>query len=256
MRFVPISLLALGSLTAASLSDLTLVRTIDLQGDTHHVQGIDFDERRLWVTSVNKAERKGYLQEFSLDTGKHIREVSVATGDRFHPGGISAYGESLWVPVAEYRRNSSSVIQRRSARTLELEYQFEVADHIGCIAVAPDVLIGANWDSRDFYVWDRSGRLLRKVANPTPNAYQDLKFVDDRLIGAGLLPGRAGAIDWLDYPSLRLTRRITAGQTSRGVPYTNEGMAIRGIRLLLVPEDSPSRLFEFRLPAPGKPTFE
>ena len=151
------------------------------------------------------------------------------------------------MPVAEYRRDSSSVVQKRNIRTFELEAQFEVADHIGCIAANPDVLIGANWDSRDFYIWDRSGRLLRKVANPTPNAYQDIKFVDGVLVASGLLPDHSGAIDWLEYPSLRLIRRIAVGQTSRGVPYTSEGMALRAGKLLLLPEDSPSRLFEFRM---------
>jgi Family of unknown function (DUF6454) len=114
----------------------------------------------------DKAQRKGYLQEFSVATGEPLRSVDVATGDRFHPGGLSADGPSLWVPVAEYRRDSSSVIQKRSVRTLGLQYEFDVADHIGCIAVAPGALIGANWDSRDCYVWDHAGRLLRKVPKP------------------------------------------------------------------------------------------
>ena len=140
--------LLLVALNAASQSDLTLVRTTDLRGDTHHVQGIDFDERHVWVTSVDKDQRKGYLQEFSMATDEHVRTFDVTEGDRFHPGGISADGESLWVPVAEYRRDSSSVVQKRNVRTLELEYKFDVADHIGCIAAAPGVLIGANWDSR------------------------------------------------------------------------------------------------------------
>jgi len=60
-----------------------------------------------------------------------------------------------------------------------------------------------------------------KVPNPTTNAYQDIKFVDGRLVASGLFPGRTGAIDWLDYPSLRLIRRVTVGQTSRGVPTTS-----------------------------------
>ena len=247
-------LLGWGALTAAAQSnDLTLVRTSDLRGDTHHVQGIEFDEHRLWVTSVDKAERKGYLQEFSLDAGERLRTVDVTNGERFHPGGISADGKSIWVPVAEYRRDSSSIVQKRSLRTLELEFQFDVADHIGCIAVAPGVLVGANWDSRDFYVWDGTGRLMRKVPNPTTNAYQDIKFVDGQLVASGHLPGQAGAIDWLEYPSLRLIRRISVGQTSRGVLYTNEGMAIRGDQLFLLPEDSPSRLFQFRVVAPNSP---
>ncbi|HEX7200766.1 MAG TPA: DUF6454 family protein, partial [Dongiaceae bacterium] len=159
-------LFAILAITAASQSELTLIRTTDLKADTHHVQGIDFDDRHLWVTSVDKDSRKGYLQEFALATGEHLRSVEVTTGIRFHPGGMSADGEHLWLPVAEYRRASSSVIQKRNRRTLELESQFDVADHIGCLAAGPGVLIGANWDSRDFYVWDLAGRLLRKVPNP------------------------------------------------------------------------------------------
>jgi hypothetical protein len=130
------------SATARPQSDLTLVRTTDLRGDTHHMQGIDFDERHVWVTSVDKDQRKGYLQEFSIAAGELLRTVDVTEGDRFHPGGISVDGESFWVPVAEYRRDSSSVVQKRSIRTLELEYQFDVADYIGCIAAAPGVLGG------------------------------------------------------------------------------------------------------------------
>jgi hypothetical protein len=234
-------------LAAASLADFTLVRTLDLRGDTHHVQGIEVAADRVWVSSVDKDARKGYVQEFDLASGEPRRSVEVTSGVRFHPGGISGDGDSLWVPVAEYRRASSSVIQKRRRDTLKLEFQFEAADHIGCIAAAPDVLIGANWDSRDFYIWDRTGRLLRKVPNPTPNAYQDLKFIGGRLAASGLLPGRQGAMDWLAYPSLRLERRVTAGATSRGVGYTSEGMALRGDRLFLLPEDTPSRLFEFRV---------
>jgi hypothetical protein len=252
LKMRPLLFVVLLGIAAASQSELTLVRTTALQGNTHHVQGIDFDERHLWVTSVNKDLRKGYLQEFSLSAGEPLRTIDVTAGIRFHPGGMSADGASLWLPVAEYRRASSSVIQKRNLRTLELEYQFDVADHIGCIAATPEVLIGANWDSRDFYIWDRKGQLLRKISNPTPNAYQDLKFVDGQLVASGLLPGRNGAIDWLDYPAFHLVRRVTVGQTSRGVPYTSEGMAVRGDQLYLLPEDSPSRLFQFHLETPAR----
>jgi hypothetical protein len=142
------------------------------------------------------------------------------------------------------------VVQKRSLRTLGLEFQFAVPDHIGCVAAGPDMLIGGNWDSRDFYIWDLTGRLIRKVANPTGNAYQDLKFAGGRVVASGHLPDHTGAIDWLEYPSLRLIRRIPVGSSSRGVSYANEGMAIRGDQVLFLPEDSPSRLFRFRLEPP------
>ena len=218
-----------------------------LDGKTFHVQGIDLDRDRLWVTSVDPVNRKGYLHLFSLPGGTLIRSVEIQDGARFHPGGISADEKSLWIPVAEYRRNSTSVIQRRDKHDLKLLSQFEVPDHIGCIAATPDALIGGNWDSRDFYIWDRSGGLTRKAANPTPAAYQDMKFIDGALVASGLLPGKSGAIDWLEFPSFKLLRRISAGSTDRGVPYTNEAMTIRDGRLYLLPEDGPSRLFIFAL---------
>jgi hypothetical protein len=80
---------------AAALGDQAPVRTIELKGKTHHVQGIDLDATRLWVTSVDKDEKKGYLQEFALPSGELRRTVEVDAGERFHPGGMARDGESL-----------------------------------------------------------------------------------------------------------------------------------------------------------------
>ncbi len=223
-------------------------RILELQADIHHVQGIDVDGPRAWVTSVNSRSGKGYLHEFSLKDGTLLRSVEVEDGVRFHPGGISADETSIWLPVAEYRRSSTSVIQQRSKQTLELEFQFAVPDHIGCIAVAGKQLIGGNWDSRRFYVWNRRGKLIRQLPNPTETAYQDLKFDGHQLVGSGLLPDHSGAIDWLELPSLRPTGRVSMGETDRGAPLTREGMAINRIELLLLPEDGPTRLFFFSTP--------
>jgi hypothetical protein len=231
--------------SASSLDSLKLLRVLDLKGATHHVQGIDTDAKRLWVTSVDTPNRKGYLHEFSMTAGESLRVVEIQDGERFHPGGISSDAKSLWVPVAEYRANSTSVIQRRNKRTLQLELQFAVPDHIGCLAVTPRFLIGGNWDSRDFYIWSQRGELIRKVASPTSNAYQDMKFDSKYLVASGVLAGGAGAIDWLDAGTMQVVHRLTAGRTDRGDLYTREGMAVRGDRLFLLPEDSPSRLFVF-----------
>ena len=237
--------------SAASLDRLKLVRVLELKGSTHHVQGIDTDEKRLWVTSVDTPKRKGYLQEFSMPTGESLRIVEIQDGERFHPGGISSDAKSLWIPVAEYRANSTSVIQRRNKRTLKLEFQFAVPDHIGCIAVTPRFLIGGNWDSRDFYVWTHRGELIRKIASATSNAYQDMKFDSKYIVASGLLADRTGAIDWLDAGTMQVVHRLTAGRTDRGDPYTREGMAVRRDRLFLLPEDSPSRLFVFSIGGAG-----
>ena len=233
---------------SATLADLKLVRTIELNGTLHHVQGIDLDDSHLWVTSVDARSKKGFLHEFALPSGKITRTIEVQDGARFHPGGIATDATSIWIPVAEYKRASSAVIQRRNKRTLLLESQFEVPDHIGCVAVNAEVVVGGNWDSRDLYVWTHEGKLREKLPNLTGNGFQDLKFDRGLLIGSGLLADKSGAIDWLDFPSLQSRRRLTAGKTDRGDSYTREGMAIRNGNLYLLPEDGPSRLFIFRLP--------
>jgi len=231
---------------ATSFADWELVRTLDLHGPTNHVQGIDFDATILWLTSVDTKSHKGFLQTFALDSGELLRTIEIQDNQRFHPGGIASDAASLWIPVAEYRPNSTSVIQKRNKRTLDLEFQFPVSDHIGCVAMTPEHLIGGNWDSRDFYVWDHRGNLLRKIANSNANAYQDMKFETPYVVASGLLPDRSGAIDWLEIPSLQLSRRVIVGNTDRKTPLTREGMAIHDDRLCLLPEDNPSRLFVYR----------
>jgi hypothetical protein len=236
----------LGFAQSRLLAGWNLTHILNLEGPTNHVQGIDFEAQTAWVTSVDPKSRKGFLRVFSLDSGQMLRSVEIQDGVRFHPGGIAADATSVWIPVAEYRPNSTSVIQERDKRTLLVEFQFQLPDHIGCVAVTPEYLIGGNWDSRDFYVWDHKGRLIRKIASDTHNAYQDLKFDPPYLVASGLLPDHTGAIDWLEFPSLHLLRRVKVSNTERQVPLTNEGMAVHGDRLILLPEDEPSRLFIFR----------
>ena len=245
----PVAVFVLVAL-AGSTSGQTPLKVLPLQAKTAHVQGIDTDGTHLWVTSVERASRKGYLQEFTVDDGRLVRSVEIQDGDRYHPGGIAADADSIWIPVAEYRAKSSAVIQRRSKRTLALLSQFSVEDHIGCIAVTPEFLIGGNWDSRDFYLWDHQGKLVRKVSSTSENAYQDLKFRDGQVVASGLLAGRRAAIDWLDLASLRLTYRLPLGATDRSDPLTREGMTIFDNRIWLLPEDGDSRLFIFELPRP------
>lgn len=245
---VTLQVLSAAAGPAASLDALELLQTVHLQAETHHVQGIEIQDNRLWVTSVDVRNKKGLLLEFRLPDGKLNRSIELQDGSRYHPGGISADSTSLWIPIAEYRPQSTSLIEKRNKSTLALEHRFSVQDHIGCIAVTPDFLVGGNWDARHLYVWDHRGKLIRKVPNPSGNAFQDLKFRDRKLVGGGLLADKSGAIDWLEFPSLMSVRRLTTAKTDRGVVYTHEGMTLLGDKLYLLPEDGPSRLFVFRMP--------
>ena len=230
------------------LATLTLLGVVLVEGPSHHVQGIDVEGGILWVTSVDRTTRTGFLTRYDLASGRRLASVEVHDGARFHPGGIQIDGDSVWVPVAEYRRDSSTWIERRDKVTLALLARFEVADHIGCVAVADGVVWGGNWDSRHLYRWRLDGTLIDKRTNPTGTKYQDIKIVDGQLVASGLGGPDKGAIDWVDPTTLAVTRRIVTGATDRGVPYTNEGMTVRGESLYLLPEDDPSRLFHYRLP--------
>jgi len=181
-----------------------------------------------------------------------VASVPTTDGCTCHENGMvvtltDASGKSLWIPVAEYRANSSAVIQRRNKDTHALELQFTVPDHIGCIAVTPEFLIGGNWDSRIFYFWTHEGKLVRKVISSTGNAYQDMKFEGGHVVAGGVLADRSGAVDWLDLKTMNHVHRMNVGRTDRGAPFTREGMSIRGKEIVFLPEDSPSRLFLFTL---------
>ena len=224
------------------------IQLIPLDASLHHVQGIDTDGKRLWVTSVDAHGAKGFLTQFELPSGKKLRQVEVQEGQRMHPGGISLDAGSIWVPVAEYDRDGPSTVQQRDAETLQLKSRFEVADHIGCIAAAQAWLVGANWDARKVYHWSRDGSELEPpTPNPAKLAWQDIKVSDGRLVASGVAGKDTGAIEWLNLDDLSPIRRIVAGKTDRGVRYTNEGMAVRDGKLYLLPEDGQSRLFVFSI---------
>src|SRR5690606_19073752 len=135
------------------LQDLDHLETIKIRAELDHVQGIDVRDGQLWISSVDRDGRRGLLQHIALPSGEPLRQAEVHNGDRYHPGGIALDGDSIWVPVAEYKPSSSADIQRRNAESLELESSFTVGDHIGCIAASSDRLIGGNWDSEIFYTW-------------------------------------------------------------------------------------------------------
>jgi hypothetical protein len=234
--------------TALHLASLVLIGITILEGPSHHVQGIDVDETTLWVSAVDREGRRGLVSRHDVTTGKRLSSVDVHDGPRYHPGGLQVDGGVLWLPVAEYRRASTSWIQKRDKTTLALISQFEVADHIGCVAVAGGVIWGGNWDATHLYRWRLDGTLIDKRENPTGTRYQDLKFEGGLLIGSGLGGPEKGRIDWLDPETLAVKRRIVTGVTDRGVAYTHEGMAVRDGVLYLLPEDEPSRLFRFKLP--------
>lgn len=255
-------LLLLSSLSVAAAPDpldgaienARLLNIQKLDGEVFHVQGLALGDDRIWVTSVDRGKRRGYLHEFERGTGKFLRRLDLTDGARYHVGGISISGGSIWVPVAEMKLDSSAALVEIDADSLAIRGKVYVADHVGCIAASDDYLVAGNWDARLFYVIDLKDRThFKTIRNTSRTRYQDMKFDQGQIVAGGHLSLWSGTVNWIDWPSMKLTRTLRAGAVGpvrpfgRGGPFTGEGMAIEGRELYVIPEDGPSRVFHFRL---------
>jgi hypothetical protein len=175
-----------------------------------------------------------------------------------HPGGFDFDGMHFWIPVAVSQANSATtVLKITHAPDLPLEEHgrqvaFRVPDHVGAIACQEKKLFGANWDTKEVYVWNQKGDLIRQipqsefVANNDQwrLAVQDWKFVGTHLLASGLdrFPGRDPAqravVDVLRAPAMQRVLTIQLPEVNSATrPLTNEGMAWYEGHLFLLPED-------------------
>lgn len=182
--------------------DTVWKRTAALHLDfpTFHTEGIAFTRDHVFLSSVEIVEptvkypapRGGYDRTpgkgvghlFVMDRQGHLqKDIRLGEGDMYHPGGIDVDGSSVWVPVAQYRPDSSAIVYRVDATTLKVHRQFEVADHFGGIVRDRTTghLVGNTWGSRRFAEWDLRGRQLSTWTNPSFFLdYQDCQYVPTR----------------------------------------------------------------------------
>jgi hypothetical protein len=149
------------------------VATIPVDGRVFHPQGMVKIGEDFFVSSVEVSEsprRFGSPDTTGFDrspgsgaghlfritsTGHIAADVVLGEGTVFHPGGMDFDGHYLWVPVAEYRPNSRTIVYRVDPSTLTPMPVLRVADHLGAIVIDPDrkTLHGVSWGSRRFYEW-------------------------------------------------------------------------------------------------------
>ncbi len=173
--------------------ELTDVLRLDFP--TFHPQGLCVTEDRILLSSVevrqprrplppgsgyDRTPGSGIGHLFVLDhAGTLQHDLTLGDGDRYHPGGIDSDGSHLWVPVAEYRPDSSSTIHRVDLATLDAAPVFEVADHVGGVVVDHEEgrVVGHTWGSRRFVEWDLAGAELDSWPNPSHLIdYQDGQY--------------------------------------------------------------------------------
>ena len=140
--------------TLTRASPWTLVSTLPIGFRTFHPQGMVRIGDTFLVSSVDRDGRAGHL--FKIDAGGGlVADIRLGEGDIYHPGGIDYDGQYIWVPVAEYRPDSHSIIYRVDPKTMKVDEVFRFADHIGAIVYNTDdrTLHGVSWGSRRFYRW-------------------------------------------------------------------------------------------------------
>lgn len=239
---------------AGAIDQAHYVATQKLQGKLFHVQGLELDQAHVFATSVDGRHHRAWLHRFNRASGALEARIDLTDGGRYHVGGMSLVGTSLWVPVAEPRAHSSARLLEIDSRAMVVRRSIVIPDHLGCVAARPGLLVAGNWDSRELYLIDPDRPdQWRRIANPSSTRWQDMKFVGNQLVAGGYTSPWSGTIDWIDWPAMKLVRSIHDGAIGairpfgRGGALSGEGMAIEGRELYLLPEDGPGRVFHFRL---------
>lgn len=204
------------------------VQTIPLPFPTYHPQGFALVGDRVVMSAVEIVEPttrypqpvdgldrtagRGVGHVVVLDrAGALLADVTLGEGDVYHPGGIDFDGESVWIPVAEYRPDSRSIVYRMDPATLEVTEEFRVDDHVGGIVRDPGTgdLHGVSWGSRTEFHWTVKGKELDRRANP--NHVLDIQDCDHAGDGRQLCSG------------------ITALPTAGGGSYELGGLELRDL---------------------------
>jgi hypothetical protein len=255
-----------------------LVRETELGFRTYHPQGLLKIGDRFLLSSVevftpkgNRSQgipgpRSGIGHLFLLDRdGRLLHDLTLVEGACFHPGGIDSDGKFAWIPVAEYRPDSTTVIYRLDLGSLELDEAFRVDDHIGGLAIdrSRSRIHGVSWGSRRLYTWDLAGHLVGKGPNRSSYIdYQDCKNGGPGLAvcsGLNSFPGpngdkfTLGGLEVIDLESgetqvqipVPLFARDGSIMTQNPFDYELDGDSVR---LYFVPEDEHSVLYEWAAP--------
>jgi hypothetical protein len=272
-----------------------LVSSTPVNFNAHHPQGMVKVGDALFVSSVEvrtpterfarpaggydrtPGEGTGHLFELDL-RGNLLAALKLGEGTIYHPGGIDWDGRFLWVPVAEYRPHSRSIVYRVNPATMKATEVFRYNDHIGAIVHDTDdrALHGVSWGSRYFYRWplDLRGRAtnaatpparLRRVNHSFYVDYQDCHYLGRHEMLCGGLgvyrtakdgpEFRLGGLELVDLRTGRAQHQTPVELwTESGLPMTHNPFWVEttpgGLRAYFMPEDKQSTLYIYETAAP------
>ena len=260
-------------------SEWKLVASVPIAFRTFHPQGMVKIGDTFFVSSVevrNRDAGDGTGHLFRIDkAGRLVADLKLGENAIYHPGGIDYDGRNLWVPVAEYRPDSRSIVYRVDPDTMKATEVLRFADHIGAIVHNTDdrTLHGVSWGSRRFYRWtlDRDGKVtnggipperLRTLNRSHYVDYQDCKYVGMRRMlctgvtemrqTAGAPPFRLGGIDLIDLEDGRPVHQVPVLLwTAAGLDMTHNPVWLEptttGLRGYFMPEDDRSTIYVYEV---------
>jgi hypothetical protein len=276
-------------------SKWTEIARIPMTFATHHPQGMARIGDTLFVSSVeirvpttryatprdghdrDTGHGVGHLFKVDLRPGRAGRLLGSATlgeGAIYHPGGIDFDGTRIWVPVAEYRPDSRTIVYTVDPLTLKATEVLRVADHIGGLVHDTDAraLHGVSWGSRRFYRWSPTSAGAVETAaaraplvrlNPSHYVdYQDCQYaglgamlcggVAELSAGPGAAPFRLGGLDLVDLGDGRPLHQVPVPlRTPTGQPMTRNPMwvdLVDGVvRASFMPDDDASVLYVYEV---------
>lgn len=257
------------------------VAAIPLLFPTYHPQGMVRVDEFFFMSSVevHKPPRNGETGEgighlFKMDsTGKLLAQITLGEGAMYHPGGIDYDGKNIWIPVAEYRPNSQSIIYKVDPNTIRPTEVLRFKEHIGGVVHNTDAhtLFGVSWGSRNFYQWkfDKKEKVSNAQVSPeqlriiNPSFYidyQDCHYLGkDMVLCSGLQRYnnnnqaiRLGGFDLISLKDYRPIHQVPIRLWSpTGLPMTSNPFWIEstadGIRAYFIPDDDKaSTLFIYK----------
>ncbi len=239
---------------------------IDLDFDVFHPQGMAVTADRIYLSSVevhewpvrhpesydshDRTPGVGVGHLFVLDRqGSLLHDLVLGDGDRYHPGGLDVDGDALYVPLAEYRPDSTADVYRVDLDTLVATRLFTVDDHVGAVLRDRDGghLVGWSWASRRWFEWDDDGRRIGTWPDPDGTlAHQDGQYLQRRTAVCSGVADDTGGLTLVDLTTRRVRHRLpiplrtdrgewlTRNPTHLDVEATDEGARLR---LYAAPDD-------------------
>lgn len=261
---------------------------IDGQPVKIHTQGLFVTDSEYIVTGrVDTLPRRPVLLSFHRENPDQYQVLSLQSlagpqGGLDHPGGFDRDADGLyWIPLSTSHPLGPTKIIGMAlpdgqfpADASAVTRIIEISDHLGAVCCLPNRrLLAANWDTRRVYVIDAAtGEIVETYryeqffgdSTQIQLAVQDWKYdpLTEQIVAGGLDKSPARPSDQPAALMVRIDPATRAMTTLHRLPspagvrkgVTNEGLAVRGNRLYLLPEDigRGAQILSYRV-TPGSP---